>query len=125
MRTISWNRRSPSSWSKGWSKAGFSGRPRSVGVGNEELLCREQRDDPGAVGCDDDLLLDARGGETVAGRAVGLQREDHALLDLDGVLERVEPADDRPLVQREAESVPELQPEGRHLVLEAEVARRR
>ena len=36
-----------------------------------------------AVLGDDDLLLDPRRGEAVAGRAVGLQREDHAGLELD------------------------------------------
>jgi len=42
-----------------------------------------------AVGGDDDLLLDASGGMAVVRRAVRLQGEHHALLDDDGVLERV------------------------------------
>ena len=41
------------------------GHPRSVGVGDDEVLGREEREDPRAVLGDDDLLLDPRGGEAV------------------------------------------------------------
>src|SRR5919197_111512 len=90
----------------------------SVGVRNWQLLCGVEGDHLGAVGGDDHLLLDARRRETVRGRAVGLQREDHALLDLRRVLQRVEPADDRPLVQPEAKAVAELQAERLYLIIE-------
>src|SRR3954453_17844852 len=118
-----------SDWSRSRSsrsvKVGAVGRTSSVGVVNEQLLCGEQRDDTGTVGGDDDLLLDAGGREAVRGGAEGLEREDHALFELHRVLEGVEPADDRALVQREAEAVAELQAERRHLVLEAELGRGR
>ena len=55
------------------------------------------------------------------GRAVGLQREDHADLELHRLLHRVQPGDDRPLVQPEPEAVRELQAERLHLAAEAEV----
>src|SRR3954447_26165049 len=98
-------------------------REGSVGGGDDQVLGREQREDAGAVGGDDDLLLDPGRGEPVAGRAVRLEREDHAGLKLDGLGHAVEPGDDRPLVQPEPEAVSELQAEGGHLVLEAELRR--
>ena len=70
---------------------------------------------------DDDLLLDPRGRPAVRGRAVRLQGEQHALLDLHRILERVQPADDRTLVQADPDAVAELQPERVHLVGEAEL----
>ena len=60
----------------------------------------------------------------VLGGAVGLQREDHADLDLDRVIERVQPRDHRRLVEADAEAVAELQAEARLLVGEAELLRR-
>src|SRR5690606_21813269 len=57
--------------------------------------------------------------------AVRLEREYHAFLDLHRIVERHEPADDRPLVQRDAEAVAELQPEALHLAREAELLRLR
>src|SRR6266567_6845390 len=89
-------------------------------IGNEQLLGGEERDDLGAGRSDDDLLLDARRRVAVARRAVGLEREDHALLELKRVLERDEAADDRALVQRHAQPMAELQPESLHLAGEAE-----
>jgi hypothetical protein len=62
---------------------------------------------PGTVLGEYDLFLDPRGRVAVRGRAVGLQREDHSGLEFDWSLERIQPADDRPLVQRETESVPD------------------
>ena len=38
-----------------------------------------------------------------------------------GMVERVEPADDRPLVEEQADAVPELQAEALHLVAEPEL----
>src|SRR2546428_2339378 len=61
----------------------------------------------------------------VVGGAVCLQREDHALLYLHGILERVQPADDRPLVQRYPEPVAELERERFHLAVEPELLRLR
>src|SRR5262249_6034557 len=55
----------------------------SVGVGDEQLLGREARDHLGAVGRDDDLLLDPRRREPVRRRAVRLEGDDHPLLQLD------------------------------------------
>src|SRR6266702_3095391 len=92
-------------------------------IGNEQLLGGEERDDLGAGRSDDDLLLDARRRVAVARRAVGLEREDHALLELKRVLERDEAADDRALVQRHAQPMAELQPERLHLAGEAEFLR--
>ena len=57
----------------------------------------------------------------VAGGAVGLEREDHALFELDGAVERVHARDHRRLVQPDADAVPELQPEARLLAGEAEL----
>src|SRR5690348_6595993 len=58
---------------------------RSVRVGDEQLVARELRDHARAVGGDDDLLLDARRGVAILGRAVRLEGDDHALLELDRV----------------------------------------
>src|SRR2546427_10115815 len=61
----------------------------------------------------------------VVGGAVCLQREDHALLYLHGILQRVQPADDRPLVQRYPEPGAELERERFHLAVEPELLRLR
>src|SRR3954453_19381874 len=95
-------------------------RRGSVRVGDEQVLRREQRQHLGPVVGDHDLLLDPSGGEAVGRGAVGLQREDHADLELHRLLHRVQPADDRPLVQTEPEAVGELQAERLHLAAEAE-----
>ena len=60
---------------------------------------------------DDELLLDAGGRAAVGRGAVGLEREDHALLELDRALERVQPRDHRRLVEADAEAVAELEAE--------------
>src|SRR5918994_3951931 len=93
----------------------------SVLIGDEQLLRREAGDDLRLAGGDDDLLLDARRRVAVCGGAVGLERDDHALLELDRVVERVEAADDRPLVEEEPHAVAELEPEALHLRVEAEL----
>src|SRR6185437_16970844 len=59
------------------------------------------------------------------GRAVGLQREDHPRLQLHRMLQRIQPADDRALVQGQAEAVAELKAEGLHLIGKAELRRGR
>src|SRR4029078_12087037 len=72
-------------------------------------------------GGDDDLSLDPRSGVAVLGRAIRLERDDHALLDLDRVVDRVESADDRPFLKEEPHAVTELEAEALHLVREAEL----
>ena len=74
-----------------------------------------------AVGGDDDLLLDPRRRHAVLGRAVRLEGDDHAFLELHRMLERVEPADDRALVEEQPDAVAELEPEALHLAVEAEL----
>src|SRR5262249_56648039 len=82
-----------------------------VRVGDEQFLRGKPGNDLDAAVHHDDLLLQPGGRDAIAGRAVGLQREHHALLDLHRGIERGEPADDRALVQRQAEPVAELQAE--------------
>src|SRR5207248_3411929 len=90
-------------------------------AGHQKCLGRKLEDGAAAGLGHNDLLLDAGGGVTVAGRAVGLEGEDHALLDLEGMIERVEAADDRALPQRQADAVTELQAEAFLFVVEAEI----
>src|SRR4051812_26041510 len=64
---------------------GFCGEVRAPVVrpaADEELLTGKPRDDLRALGGDDHLLLDARGAAPVLRRAVGLEGEHHAGLDL-------------------------------------------
>src|SRR2546423_10586900 len=96
---------------------------RSIGVRDDELFGGEEGDHLVPHRCHHDFLLDARGGMAIVGRAVGLEREYHAFLQLNRVLQRVESADYRPLVECESEPVAELQPERFHLTVEAEVLR--
>src|SRR5918992_6027805 len=90
-------------------------------AGDHQVLGREAGDHLAAVGRDHELLLDAGGGPAVARRPERLEREDHALLDLLGVVERDQPAEDGLLPDREAHAVAELQREGRLLVWEPEL----
>src|SRR5215218_6676468 len=92
---------------------------------DEELLGRELRDHSAARGRHDHFLLDSCCRFAVARGAVGLECEDHALLDLDRVVERVHAGDHRRLVEADPEPVPELQSEARLLVREAELLPRR
>src|SRR3954447_2342405 len=93
---------------------------KSVRVGDDEVLGRKERENPRTVLGHHDLLLDAGRGHAVAGRAVGLEGEHHAGLELDGLLHGVQPRDDRPFVQAEPQSVRELKPERLHFATEAE-----
>src|SRR6476646_1415679 len=96
---------------------------RSAHVGlaaHEELLGGELRDDAVPRRRDDDLFLDASCGLAVARCAVRLEREDHTLLDLDRVLERVHARDHGRLVQADAQAVAELEAEAGLLVGEAQ-----
>src|SRR5260370_37971259 len=61
-----------------------------VAVGDGELLGGKERDDLGALGRHDHLFLDASGRDAVGSRAVRLDGEDHPLLELHGVVERVQ-----------------------------------
>src|SRR5262249_44596328 len=104
----------------------FGGRMSGlVPVRDRKLLGGEERDDQGAARRHNDFLLDPRGGDAVGGGAVGLDGEHHARLELHRVVEGVEPADDRPLVQAQADPVAEVQAEGRHLAVEADLLRLR
>src|SRR6185312_9302219 len=94
--------------------------PPSIRVGDRQLVGRVERDHLGALGRHDVLHRDARRREAVARRAIGLEREHHALLDLHRVLEGVEPADDRPLVEAQAQAMAEQQAERLHLAGEAD-----
>src|SRR4051812_7228893 len=66
-------------------KSSVSTKPSygSVRVDDDQILGREQREDSRPVGHNDDLLLDARRGEAVGGRAIRLEREHHPRLQLD------------------------------------------
>src|SRR6059058_1436424 len=58
------------------------------------------------------------------GHGLGLALHERPIISrLNGMLQRVESADNRPLVECESESVTKLQPERFHLVVEAEVLR--
>src|SRR5207237_4767742 len=61
----------------------------------------------------------------VAGRAIGLERKDHARLYLDRFLEGIEPRDDRPFVDAETDAVREFEAERLHLAAEADFGGRR
>src|SRR5260370_27387050 len=103
--------------------ANMGEQERLISVGDEQLFRREERNHLAALVGHHDLLLDAGGGVAVARGAIGLEREHHALLELEGMVERDQAADDRALVERHAEAVAELQAEGLHLVDEAELRR--
>ena len=92
----------------GWQMAGRKvevvledneGNPATALVKARKLVGREQRDDLGAARRHDDFFFDPRGGDAVGGRAVGLDREHHAGLQLHRIVEGVQAADDRPLVK--------------------------
>src|SRR6185503_20727159 len=70
-----------------------------------------------------DLLLDPSGRSSVRRGTVRLEREEHAFLELDRLVERVQAADDRSLVQADTHAVSELQAERVELVLEPELLR--
>src|SRR5215472_4645554 len=60
----------------------------SIPVADGQLLGWEQRDHAATLVGHHDLLLDAGGGVAVARRAIGLEREYHALLDFGRMVER-------------------------------------
>src|SRR5579872_7502985 len=81
----------------------------SVLVRDEELGRREPGDDLRPLGCHDHLFLDPGGAEAVLRRAVRLEGDDHARLDLVRMVERIQAADDRALVEKQAHAVAELE----------------
>src|SRR6516165_1099905 len=60
----------------------------SVPMADGQLLGREQRDHAATLVGHHDLLFDAGGGVAVARRAIGFEREHHALLDFGRMVER-------------------------------------
>ena len=94
-------------------------------AGDQEVLGGELGDHLAPVGGDDDLLLDPGRRPAVAGGPVGLEREDHALLEHLRVVERDQPAEDRLLPDGQADAVAVLQRERRLLVREPELLRGR
>src|SRR4051812_42282131 len=90
-------------------------------AGDEQLVGGEAGQDLVPVLRDDDLLLDPRRRAPVRRRAVGLEREDHSLLELYRALEGVDARDHRRLVQPDADPMPELEAEAALLVVEPEV----
>src|SRR4051812_42377945 len=94
-------------------------------VRDRQLLRREQRDHFRAVRRQHDFFFDARSRYTVRRRAEGFHRENHSGLELVRILERIEPRDERPLVQAEPEAVAEVQTECGHLGLETDLGRLR
>ena len=90
-------------------------------AGDEQLVGREARDHVAPGRGHDDLFLDPRRRAPVRRGAVGLEREDHAFLELDRVLERVDARDHRRLVEPDADAVSELEAEAGLLVREAEL----
>src|SRR5262245_36865149 len=113
------------------TRLSYSSRPapptasRSVLVGDRQLVGGEQRDDLRAGRGHDHFLLDAGGGGAVGGGAVRLDGEHHARLQLHRIVERVQAADDRALVQTQADAVAEIETESGHLALEADLLRLR
>src|SRR5215210_6590036 len=91
----------------------------SVGVGNRKFLCGIKRNDLGAAWCEYDLFLDARSRHAVAGGTVGFHREHHSGLELDRLAQRVQPRDQRPLMQPEAQAMAEVEAERVHLAAKA------
>src|SRR5579862_5455662 len=92
-----------------------------MGARNQQLFGRETRDHFVPGWRDYNLFLDARGTPSVRRWSERLQREHHSGLDLTGMVERHEAADDRLLPDRQADSVPILQSEGRLFIRESEV----
>ena len=80
-------------------------------AGDEQLLGREAREDSVAGRRDDHFLLDPGRRAAVGRSAVGLECEDHALLELLRELEGVNARDHRRLVEPDADAVAELEAE--------------
>src|SRR5215510_166124 len=100
-----------------------SSQAGSIPVRDRKLVGREEGDDLGAARRHDYFFLDAGRGHPVGRRAVRLDGEHHPRLELHRIVERVQPADDRPLVQAETDPVAEIEAEGGHLAVEADLLR--
>src|SRR5262249_42763052 len=83
----------------------------SVPVGDRKLVGRKECDDLRAARRHDHFLLDAGRGYPIGGRAIGLDREHHTGLQLHRIVERVQAANDRPLVQAQTDPVAEVEAE--------------
>ena len=98
--------------------------PASIWIRDRQLLGREQRDDLRAVGREHHLFLDARGRDAVARRAIRLDREHHADLELERLAERRDARDQRPFVQPQPQAMAEVQTERVDLAREADLVGR-
>jgi len=97
----------------------------SVWICDRQLFGGIKRDDLRALGRENHFFLDARSGDAVARGAVGFDREHHPCLQLDRLLERSEPRDQRPLMQAEPQPVAEVEAKGLHLARKADLLRLR
>ncbi len=107
-----------------WPSSLLRDEVRAAHVGaarDEQLVGREAGDHVAAGRGHDHLFLDPRRRAPVRRSAVGLEREDHPFLELDGVLERMDARDHRGLVEPDADAVSELETEAGLLVREAEL----
>src|ERR1700704_2406799 len=102
-----------------------TGSLASVWICDRQLFGGIKRDDLRALGRENHFFLDARGGDAVARGAVGFDREHHARLQLDRLLERSEPRDQRPLMQSEPQPVAEVETKSLHLARKADFLRLR
>src|SRR6266404_4936074 len=93
----------------------------SVCIGNRQLFRRVQGNDLRSGWRENDFFLDARRGDAVACRAIGLYREDHPGLELDRLPERAQARDERPFVQAETQAVAEVETESIHLARKSDV----
>src|SRR5262249_33923780 len=98
-------------------------RAGSIPVRDRKFVGREARDDLGAARRHDHFFLDASRGHPIGGWAIGLDREHHTGLQLHRIVERVQAADDRPLVQAQTDAVAKVEAEGGHLAVEADLLR--
>src|SRR5256885_6324498 len=98
--------RSTSIVGKTWSVSETSGNARSLL--EHPLVVAVEREEHGAVGCDEHVLPEPHGLLEAGMPGERLDREVHVLLDLGRVLERVGPRDPVALVEREPDGVGEL-----------------
>src|SRR6266852_9545677 len=80
-------------------------------TGDQQVAGGEPGEQAGSVRGEVDFLLDTSRAPSVGSGPVRLDREDHALLELDRVFERVVPAHQRLFSEAETQAVGALQPE--------------
>src|SRR5580704_15365822 len=90
---------------------------------DEQFLRWETRDDLVAGFGDHNFLFNARRGPSIGGRPEGFQSEYHSGLDLVGMIQRNQAADDRFFPDRQADAMSVLQSEGGFFVGESEFLR--